>query len=800
SPGFTAIAVLSLALGIGANTAIFGLVNAVILRSTPVERPEELVELNLASPDITWAPLSYPEYETLLEMTDEVLVGAAGSMFAVVPHDRGDRVESVTAEMVTGSYFPVLGLRPHLGRLLSEEDHVAPGSHPVVVLSYDYWRSEFAGDPAVVGREIRLSGRVFTVVGVAPEEYEGRVRGLGPSLYLPLYMINEVQPTSFDPLEAAGNHSLFTTARIAPDVSEPELRAAMDRFADEMRSSYPDTWTPRAELGITPVEEIHVNPLVDRVIVPAAGLLLAIVAMVLLIACSNLASFLLARARDRRREIAIRLALGARRGRLVRQLLTESVLLAVTGGAVGVGLAYLLLRVLEGIDTPLAVPVDLDLGMDPTVLLFAFGVSLLAGVVFGLAPALRVTRPDVAGEIKRENTGGPRRRVALRDALVVGQVAVSLLLLVTAGLFLRSLHARQAVDPGFGHEPAAIVTFTVPADRYDEARTRRLVEQIEREVEARPAVETVGVISDLHLNPLSFNSTLIRVDGMEPPPGESGFAVDHASVDAGFFDAAGLRLLRGRNFGPSDAEDGEPVAIVNEAMAQRFWPDGDAVGRTFRRNERDVRVVGVAETAKVRSLGEAPQPFIYWPYTQEFSRSLWLVARTRDGVDPAAATATMLSTARSLAPDLLVLWTRTMEQHLAAVVMPARLGAIAISAFAALALLLAVLGVYGTVRYAVARRGREVGIRLSLGAEPAAVVRMLMGSGLRLVAIGVLVGLAVAAAVVRLLSSFLFGVRAVDPITFLAVPVLLLAVALGAAFLPARRAARIDPVVVLEAE
>jgi len=513
----------------------------------------------------------------------------------------------------------------------------------------------------------------------------------------------------------------------------------------------------------------------------------------------NLANLQLARAATRERELAVRTALGASPSRLMRQLLTESLLLGLVGGVGGLLLAKLLLALLTSADLPLPIPITLDLSLDRTVLSFALAVSIAAGVLFGLVPALQSTRPDVIDDIKSENTGGgPRRAITLRGTLVVAQVAVSLLLLVTTGLFLRSFRERQTVDPGFGHDPAAVVTFGIPADRYTEEQGRLFMRRLEERVAAIPEVDGVGVISNLHLNTLSNSDIGVNVEGFTPPRGEKSFPVDVATIDSGFFRAVGMPVLRGRNFAATDVAGAPRVAIINEAMAIRFWPGQDPIGRTFRTSRGEMRVVGVTRTAKIRSLGEEPRPCVYLPLSQEYNTGLWLVARTRGDADRALIQ--VLAAMRALDPDVAILQTRTMERHLAAILLPARLSALIFTAFSALALTLAVIGIYGIVAYSLRRRSREIGIRLSLGAEPGGVVKLLMGSGMRLVAAGVVVGLALAAAAARLLESFLFGVSTWDPVTFVAVPALLLATGALAAYLPARRATRVDPVVVLRAE
>ena len=802
APGFTAIALLSLALGIGANTAAFSLVNAILLRRPPLAQPERLLEIHLTSDDFAFTPFSYPDYEDLQRVGGQVFAGIAASQLAAVPHELGGRVESVLAELVNGSYFPVLGLRPALGRLLGPEDHVARSGHPVAVLAYDYWTRTFAADPSIIGREIRLAGRPYTVVGVAPREYEGNLRGLAPSLYLPILMLNQLQASTSE-LDERGNHAVFLIGRLREGATLAQAQTTVAGFTAAMQRARPDEWSGGMSVVLTPMSDIYVSPSIDGIVVPAAGLLLAVVGLVLLIACANLASFLLAQARARRREIAVRLALGARRRVLVRQLLTESTLLALLGGAAGVGLARVLLHLLTRTDLPLPIPVTLDLSLDPAVLGFALAVSIAAGVLFGLVPALQSTRPDVMETIKTEAVAAEPRsqgrgRVTPRGVLVVSQVAVSFVLLVTTGLFLRSFREREMVDPGFGRDPAVVVTLGLQQDRYTEAEGRLFVRRLEEHLAATPEVSAVGVASNLHLNPLSTSTLDVNVEGFTPPPGQPGFTVDVARVDSGFFEATGIPILHGRNFGPEDRADGPPVAIVNEAMAQRFWPARDPVGQVFRADGREVTVVGVARTAKIRTLEEGPRPFVYRPFSQDYSPLLWLVATTRG--DASRAVPGVLGQLRSLDPDLMILQARTMERHLATMLLPARLGALTFTVFSALALMLATIGVYGIVAYALRSRTREIGIRLSLGARPSAAVLLLMGSGLRLVAGGVLIGLALSAAAASLLRGFLFGVSTYDPVTFATVPVVLVAVGALAAYLPARRATRVDPVVALKAE
>jgi len=800
SPGFTAVALLSVALGIGANASIFGLVEGFLFRESPYEAPEELVDLYLHLDVFPFTPLSVPDYRDVREGTREVFqeVGAAGFTFAQVDH--GDRFESVLGEVVTGTYFPLLGLGAALGRTLGPEDDVSPGGHPVIMLGHGYWRREFGGDPGVLGRTLRINGHGYEVVGVASPRYEGVLPGVVPAIVAPLSMVRELLQGSGDPLTSRDSQAYFTKARLRPGVSLEQADVSLAGVASYLRESFPETWDESRRFVPVPSEDVILNPLVDRYLVPAATAALVLVAVVLLIACANLASFLLARGMDRRKEIAMRLALGAPRGSLVRQLLTETTLLALVGGLLGIALASWILRALSTMELPLPGGVHPELEMNGAIVVFGLALSLATGLLFGLVPALHTTRLDLTTSLKDGRGGGGKpRRLTLRNALVSGQVAASLVLLIGSGLFVRSLQASRAVDPGFGQDPTAVLSFVVSGERYEPEEGRIFVGRYLERIGALPGVEAAGVTENLHLTTTTITTLEVQVDGVEPPPGRRFHEVDRARVDPGFFGAAGIPLLQGRNFEEADVSGGRAVAIVNEAMAQRFWPGQDPVGKLVRREDgTELEVVGVARTTKVRNIGEGPRPFLYVPYSQSYTAFLTVLVRSSRGAAEALGDA--LRTLREMDPEMVIVEATTMDRHLGAQLLPRRIGATASAILAVLALVLASIGLYGVVSYAVARRTREVGIRMSLGAEPGRVVREMLREGLGLVAVGGCVGLALAAAGAQLLGSLLFGIRPMDPVTFLAVPALLLGVTLLAAYLPARRASRVDPVTALKAE
>ncbi len=800
SPGFTGIAILSLALGIGANTAIFSLVNAVILEAPPFEKPEELVDILRTAPDFPYGTFSYPDFEDLRDATGDSFTGVAAASFIIVQADQEGRVETIPAQIMSGNYFPLLGLDAEVGRTLLPEDDVAEGAHPVVMLGHGFWRRTFGADPDVVGQEIRLGGRPYTIVGVAAEDYQGAFRGLPVAVFAPMMMANELQPGGSDDLKSRSIQSLFVKGRLATGVSMTRAQAAVDGVAEHLKGLNLEDFDPDTGFRLVPTEEVILFPAFDRYLHAAAWLLMIVAGLVLLIACTNLTSFVLARGVDRRKEIALRVALGAKRRALMGQLLTETTLLGLAGGVVGVVLAVGLLRAFVGAELPLPIPIALDLSLDATVLGFCCGISLLAGVVLGLVPAVRSTDLDTASVLRDESSGGGSRgRSTMRNGLVVAQVAGSLVLLVGAGLFLRSARQIQAVDPGFGQEPTAILSLFVSENRYSEQEIRFFTRALLERFGELPGVEAVGLIGNIHLNTVGRRTMSINVDGVEPPPGREFHTVDYSAIDTGFFDAAGIPVLRGRNFNEYDLAGSAPVAVVNQNLAQKFWPGRDPIGRTIRREgTSDLTVVGVSGNAKIRTLGEPPRPFIYRPYGQSTPPFYHVLARTSN--DPERTALDMLAAGRELDPELWVWEAKTMERHLAVQLLPARLSALILTAFAALALVLASIGLYGIVSYSVAQKTREVGIRMSLGADGATVRRMLMGSGLKLVAFGSAIGLAIAFAAARLLAGLLFNVSAFDPITFLLVPVVLGAAALLAAYIPARRASRVDPATALRGE
>jgi predicted permease len=799
-PGFTSVALLSLAIGIGANTAIFSLVNAILLRTTPIAAPERMVNIYLHQASFAYSTLSYPELRDLREGADDAFADIASSQIVPAQVDGQDGIGTLLAEVVSGNYFPMLGVNAALGRLLLPEDDVQRGGHAVAVLGFGYWQTAFAGSREVIGRPLRISGRSYTIVGVAPPEFPGSFRGLTPAFYAPSTMVEQLigEPT----LDERRNHSLFVKARLRDGVALPQAEAAVGRVAAALTRDKIPGWDLTARFTLVPLSDVLLYPPLDQYIRGSAWLLTVVVGLVLLLACTNLASFLLARALDRHRDVAIQLALGASRGVLIRGLLVETTILSLVAGALGLALSIWLLGVLVRADLPLPIPISLDLSPDWNVLVFTLAVSALAGAMLGIVPAWQSTRPDLVAALKSDSrSGGRPSHVRWRNALVIAQVTLSLVLLVGAGLFLRSFQRVLAVNPGFGREPAALLSFIVPATRFtaEEARiyTQRLLDRF-REV---PGVTALGVTDNLPLNTLSTQSIGFNIDGHQPPAGRTTFAADRADVDPGYFSAIGIPIVQGRGFAPSDREGSRSVAIISAAMARHFWPGGDAIGqliRTADASDDDLVVVGVAGDAKIRTLGEAPRDMVYRSYLQHEPRGLTVVART--SLDAQQTALALMTAGRSIDPDLWVWEMKTLNRHLAVVRLPAELSAFILAAFAGVALLLASIGLYGVVSYAVAQRTREMGIRVALGAEPGTVVRLVALGGLRLVLFGGVLGMVMALAVMRLLSGLMFGGRVFDAATLIAVPIILGICASLAAYLPARRIRHIDPVLALRAD
>ena len=809
-PLFSAAAIASLALGTGLSTALFSVVNAVLLRNSPIAQPERLVEI-YTSPSAEFPQLttSYPDYLAIREQAD-ALSGVAAHAFVRGILGHVDRPELVTGEAVTSNYFPLLGILPAVGRGFRDDENAAEGSAPVAVLSHGLWQRRFGARPDVVGQTLQLSGLDYTIVGVAPPDFQGTIPGIPTDFWVPVMMVERLEfagvqsTTDNDPgatrIERRGTRWLFVKGRLKDGRTVEEARAQIETVFARLRAEFPltnDKCTP----SVLPASSIRFHPMLDGYVKAASAVLLVAVGLVLLIACANVANMLLARATSRKRELAVRAAIGASRGRLVRQLLTEGLVLAAAGGVLGTAIAWWAGRALSSLGTDVfPMRITFDFSIDPAVLLFAVGVSAATAVLFGLAPAWSASKPElVAGLTHTVASGGWGRehRVTIRDALVVSQLALSLVLLVAGALLARGLIAARGTDIGFDPTPITSLSFNLQMNGYDVDRAMTFRERAVRELRSLPGVTAVSTSSRLPLAP-DINMDGIKVQGHHGPKDEAT-PIDTVYIGANYFTVIGVPVVAGRAFTEDDLVQQRRVAIVNETMARRYWPGGSAVGQRFHSGDFDQpawEVVGVARDHKVRSVGEAPRPYVHYPTGR--SRTVSLVVRT--GMPAASALPSLRTAILKLDPDIVFTQDATAAQVADLTMAPTRIGATLIGAFGALALLLAAVGLYGVIAYSVSLRTREVGIRIALGAERRQVLRLVLGQGSRLALVGVGLGAIASAGIGRVLESLLYGVSAYDPIAYGAAAGILLLVAVAANLAPAISAARIDLVVALRSE
>jgi len=806
-PAFTFVAALSLALGIGANTTIFSVINGVLLTPIPVEDPSSLAMVFMTDtvtgsvgPFGSYLPMSFPNYEDIRDQNDVFEEMTAVSFGGGIITGE-EEPQQVAGFLVTHEYFDVLGIEPALGRFFRPDEDDAPGSDNVVVLSHGLWERQYGSDESILGTQISINGTPFTVIGIAPEGFSGTLQGFQPDLiWTPFMSYPSILPAGFQDWPDNRRAGLMTTVigRLKPGVTHQAANAAVQTIAQRLEEEYPEVNSNRGA-EVTEFTQLF-NPAAQGVVSLMSGVLMGVVGLVLLIACANVANLLLARAATREKEISVRLALGAGRHRLVRQLLTESILLALLGAGLGLLIAFwardLMANMVPGLLGG-ALPLQLTMALDGRVLAFTIGIALITGVLFGLAPALQSSNPQLARTLHEGGRGGSSggRQQLLRSTLVVGEIALALVALISAGLFIRSMQAAQQLDPGFETHELATIGINPGGVGYDQGRAEQFYDELLQETAAIGPVESVALASNA---PLGFGAARTFIpEGWEDTEGKYTLTV---STTPGYFSTMGVPLLAGRDFTAFDAADSHPVAIINETAKQMFWPDEDAIGKRFHYITEEIgpiEVVGVVADV-VAQIGQPIQPISYTPLKQRYQGFMVLHVRT-DG-DPSPVLAEVQNRIRQIDRNMPTAGAATIEETLANALQQSRVIAGMLGTLGALGMVLALIGTYGLMSYSVSQRRREIGIRVALGAQGNDVMRLVIRQGMMLVGIGVAIGVLLSWAATRAFASLLFNVSATDAVTFIGVPALLVLVGLIASWVPARRVLRVDPVTALRNE
>jgi len=825
SKGLTVVAVVSLAVGIGANTAIFSIVNSLLLRPRPVTRPEQLVELYTGDREHPYEGTSYPSYLDFRARND-VFTGLAAYGISQFKLGGVNQVEQVWGEVVSGNYFDVLGLPAYQGRTFGSEEELVPGRNPVVVISYGLWQRRFNSDPALIGKTVTINNQGLTVIGIAPPQYTGMLRGLASEVWIPAMMMPVLEPQKGQAMVSSrGSRWLLAVGRLKPDATLEQARARFDLLSREMQAAYPEEWRSKKEgseavrelfVTVLPESETRVHPDMQSSIYALAGLLVVIVNLVLVIACMNLASMLLTRALARRKEVAVRLALGASRWRIMRQLLTESVLLSLIAGAAGLIFAVWLLDLVLAFlpALPEGIRIAIDLRLDWHVPVYAIAFSTLTGVLFGLAPALHSSKADVSTVLKDDSSGfsGRYRKSRLRMSLVVAQVAFSLLLLISAGLVLRSLEKVRPTRLGFSSDNVLVAPVGLDEARYgDRSKGQDFFRELSERVSALPGVQAVSLVDTMPGGFMGRTRRSTEIEGYQASPGED-MQIDFAIVGPHYFTNMKVPFVQGRDFDDQDRDGAPCVAIVNEAFAKRYFSGtGSPLGKHLaklgsgpKEPKQMCEIVGVIHDDQWQSLEKVPRPFFFFALQQSDRRRTTLLVSSVG--DPASLIPSVRRTIQELEPNIPVNDVQTLREYFSVLLYPFRLLGVVMGACGVMALLIATIGIYGVVSYSVAQREREVGIRIALGALQKDILRMVVGQGMILVGYGLGAGLLLGFILTRVLTSslfdseLLFGVSATDSLTFAGVTALLAFVALVACYIPARRATKVNLLVALRYE
>ena len=793
SPAFAVVAVISLALGIGANTLAFSAVHALVPKPLPIDRPAEVV---FVQPIGNGVGISFPNYR---DLRDRAVTFSGLAAYRVSPMNidsgagGGTPPARAWGYLATGNYFDMLGVTPALGRFFHANDDLRPGDAALAVLSHDYWTTHFAGDATVVGRTIRINRLPYTVVGVAPRGFRGTERFYPADAWVPMMMQAEIEIGN-PWLERRMTGNTWVVGRLKPGVSPETAAANLNAIATELAREYPD-----ADKGLR-LKLAQPGFAGDALGQPVKAFtlgLLVLAALVLLVACANLASVVAARGADRQRELAIRISIGAGRGRIVRQLLTESLVIAILGGAAGCTIALAGARALSAWHAPIDFPVQLDVPLDPAVLLFASAISVVAGMLFGVAPARRASTVDPNAALKDGHDAGSPRRYPLRDLLVACQVALCFVLVAASLLSLRGLQQALTMPLGFDPRGVTMVGFELGLGGYSTDDGKRFQQRALEAVQQLPGVTAAAYGNSLPLSIDQSHTNVSRADRPAPLGSDAQMAVRY-EVSPGYFRTLGVRLLQGRDLDWRDSSDRPLVAVVNATFARTVMQTSDAVGQRIRWGRGSIEIVGVVEDGKYEALTESAKPAMFVPMQQAYNTTTTLVVRS--SVPPEQMVAAMRQAIAALDPMLTLYGTGTVEQMLGFVLFPNRMAAIALTAFGALGIVLAATGINGTVAYAVSRRRREIGIRMAVGATAGAVLRLVLGRIAMLIAVGAAVGSALALVAGRTLASVVYQASPRDPLVFGGVAVALIAVGIASCWAPALRSVRIAPMTALRPE
>ena len=746
---------------------------------------------------LTCMPISYPDYLDY-RSRNEVFTELLAWSEVPLSLNLGNQAESAYGLVVSGNYFSTLGVQPALGRFFSAEEDRTPGAHPVGVLSFALWQSRFGGEASVIGRNVKLNGQPFTIIGVAPKGFTSTYNVFAPALYVPLMMQAQVLSKPGVLNERMAKY-LKLTGRLKPGVTREQAEAALSLLDRQLEAAYPQQGetSRRPNLGVELVPVGSFPWGIRLALLGGSSLLLTIVGFVLLIACANVAGMLLARATARQREIAVRLALGATRWRLIRQLLTESSLLFCIAGALGVGLTVWLTRLLATINLPINVPFALEAKVDWHVLSFTLLLALLTGLIFGLVPATEAARVDLHTALKDAPLTRGVRRSRLRQAFVVGQIALSLALLIGAGLFARALQYAQTIYPGRQPETVLTAEFDPRQQGYSVAQVQEFYRQLTERVAALPGIEAVSLAQVLQVGPMYSTTSLAIKD----EPQEKNLSVEFNTIAPHYLQTLGIKLLTGRDFTLADRAGTSRVVIINEAMARRYWPGTSALGKQVQvGGEAWAEVIGIVEDGKHYIAGQSPPPFVYRPFLQSQSDGLGMTLLLRQHGTATSVRDAVRSEVQKLDPNLPLPSVVTLTEAVQQATLPWRVVGVLANVFGFIGLALAALGIYGLVAYMVNQRTHEIGVRVALGAQRRDIFKLVIGHGLNLALLGVAVGLALAFGLTRVLSALLFGVSASDPATYLSVSLLLVLVTLAASFIPAWKATKTDPLAALRHE